>query len=68
MALAKIIHSEFNVLQFITEENKVYRIYEMMNGLVLGIKDMKTKVITPIQGNKNYTELYEKYRNTTIIN
>ena len=68
MALAKILHSEFNVFQFVTAENKVYRIYEMKNGIVLGIKNMKTKVITPIQDNKEYSELYEKHRNKEFIN
>ena len=68
MALAKILHEEFNVFQFVTEENKVYRIYEMKNGTVLGVKNMKTKVITPIQENKEYSKLYEKWRNKEIIN
>lgn len=68
MALAKILHSEFNVFQFVTEENKVYRIFEMKNGLVLGIKDMKTKVISPIENNEHYLSLYKKYRNSCFIN
>lgn len=66
--LANILHSEFNVYQFVTEENNVYRIYEMKNGNVLGIWSKKTKVITPIEGNKEYKALYEKYRNTSLIN
>lgn len=65
---ANILHSEFNVYQFVTEENKVYRIYEMKNGVVLGIKDMKTKVITPIEDNLHYKNLYNKYRNSPSIN
>jgi hypothetical protein len=55
--LVKIQHKEFNVEQFINADNKVYRIYELKNGVILGIKDMQTKVIHPLT-DAFYYDLY----------
>ena len=65
--LAKIIHSEFNVFQFINPNGKVYRIYEQRNGSPLGIKDMHTKVIHPLS-EQFYKSLYFSVRYNDVIN
>lgn len=46
--LVKIQHKEFNVEQFVTSDNKTYRIYEQKDGIILGIKDMVSKIIQPL--------------------
>jgi len=65
--LVKIIHSEFNVFQIVTPEDKVFRLYEQKNGRPIGIKDMNSKVIHPFT-EPFYKDLYISVRQNTIIN